>query len=318
MSISRQVCMSTFCTPILVIWVKVTPTAVASVSRPTMLVGGASTTKCAVVLQLPALKKQTGIRLVFSHYMPLHPLHFLIRNGMCIMYWKCMWLTVHCFTCPVFQKGLGYTYFNYIQLLLHEHSVLHTHSWMGVTPSTWMCVLSWSPHPRPPETMCNQWVFIGTFNYKPETYLLQWVQCNELSFNTRNFCVYALITPNSADQWIQLCLSSERHVWPSNSLQQWQLPHLSGEPKSGNAYDLSPSGSIVILDCDLGVTVYMLPQIQSSSSSGREDVTISIIWMNPSTGLRHTIDALTPVSCECGLVCIRCLGTQSHNVLFSL
>jgi len=38
-----------------------------------MLVDGASTTKCAVVLQLPALMKQTGIRSVFSDYMPLHP-----------------------------------------------------------------------------------------------------------------------------------------------------------------------------------------------------------------------------------------------------
>ena len=64
--------------PILVLWHKVTPTAAASVSRPTMLVGGASTTKCAVVLQLPALMKQTGIRLVFS------------------------W--IHALTCPEFPK----------------------------------------------------------------------------------------------------------------------------------------------------------------------------------------------------------------------
>ena len=40
------------------------PSAAVSVSRQTMPVGGVSTTKCAVVLQLPALMKQTGFRLV--------------------------------------------------------------------------------------------------------------------------------------------------------------------------------------------------------------------------------------------------------------
>ena len=40
------------------------PAAAVSVSRQTMLVGGVSTTKYAVVLQLPALMKQTGYRLV--------------------------------------------------------------------------------------------------------------------------------------------------------------------------------------------------------------------------------------------------------------
>jgi len=55
----------------------------------------------------------------------------------------------------------------------------------------------------------------------------------ELSFSIPKHFVSALIpSPNHADQWIQLCLSSERHVGPSNSLQQWELPHLSGEPKS--------------------------------------------------------------------------------------
>ena len=71
-----------------------------------------------------------------------------------------------------------------------------------------------------------------------------------------------------------------------------------------NAYDLSHSGSIIFMDCALGVTVYMLPQIQSSNSAGREDVTVSIIWMNTSTRLQHTIDVLTPVNCECDLVCM--------------
>ena len=37
-------------------------TAAVSVSRQTMLVGGASTSKCAVVLQHLVLMKQTGIR----------------------------------------------------------------------------------------------------------------------------------------------------------------------------------------------------------------------------------------------------------------
>ena len=40
------------------------PTVAVSVSRETMPVDGASTTKYAVVLQLPALMKQTGFRLV--------------------------------------------------------------------------------------------------------------------------------------------------------------------------------------------------------------------------------------------------------------
>ena len=39
-------------------------TVAVSVSRQTMRVDGASTTKYAVVLQLPALMKQTGFRLV--------------------------------------------------------------------------------------------------------------------------------------------------------------------------------------------------------------------------------------------------------------
>ena len=38
------------------------PTVAVSVSRQTMLVGGASTTKCAVVLQHLVLMQQTGIR----------------------------------------------------------------------------------------------------------------------------------------------------------------------------------------------------------------------------------------------------------------
>ena len=38
------------------------PTVAVSVSRRTMPVDGASTTKCAGVLQLPALMKQTGFR----------------------------------------------------------------------------------------------------------------------------------------------------------------------------------------------------------------------------------------------------------------
>ena len=40
------------------------PTAAVSVSRQTMPVDGASTTKCAVVLQIAAPMKQTGFRLV--------------------------------------------------------------------------------------------------------------------------------------------------------------------------------------------------------------------------------------------------------------
>ena len=40
------------------------PTVAVSVSRQTMPVGGVSTTKCAVVLQLPALMKQIGFRSV--------------------------------------------------------------------------------------------------------------------------------------------------------------------------------------------------------------------------------------------------------------
>ena len=40
------------------------PTVAVSVSRQTMPVDGASTTKCAVVFQLHALMKQTGFRLV--------------------------------------------------------------------------------------------------------------------------------------------------------------------------------------------------------------------------------------------------------------
>ena len=40
------------------------PTVAVSVSRQTMSVDGASTIKCAVVLQLPALMKQAGFRLV--------------------------------------------------------------------------------------------------------------------------------------------------------------------------------------------------------------------------------------------------------------
>ena len=40
------------------------PTVAVSVCRQTMPVDGTSTTKCAVVLQLPALVKQTGFRLV--------------------------------------------------------------------------------------------------------------------------------------------------------------------------------------------------------------------------------------------------------------
>ena len=39
------------------------PTVAVSVSRQTMLVGGVSTTKCAVVLQLLVLMKHTGYRL---------------------------------------------------------------------------------------------------------------------------------------------------------------------------------------------------------------------------------------------------------------
>ena len=39
------------------------PTVAVSVSRQTMPVDGASTTKCAVVLQIAAPMKQTGFRL---------------------------------------------------------------------------------------------------------------------------------------------------------------------------------------------------------------------------------------------------------------
>ena len=42
------------------------PTAAVSVSRQTMPVGGVSTTKCAVVLQVPALTKQTVFKLVIQ------------------------------------------------------------------------------------------------------------------------------------------------------------------------------------------------------------------------------------------------------------
>ena len=47
------------------------PTAAVSVSRQTMPVGGVSTTKCAVVFQLPALVEQTGFRLAACVYMPV-------------------------------------------------------------------------------------------------------------------------------------------------------------------------------------------------------------------------------------------------------
>ena len=40
------------------------PAVAVSVSRQTMPVDGASTTKCAVVFQIAALMKQTGYRLV--------------------------------------------------------------------------------------------------------------------------------------------------------------------------------------------------------------------------------------------------------------
>ena len=70
----------------------------------------------------------------------------------------------------------------------------------------------------------------------------------------------------------------------------------------------------VVYRCAVGVTVCMLPQILSSSSTGRENVTISIIW-NPSTGPPHTIDLLTPVSCECGLVCMVFMKSVSQCTL---
>ena len=47
------------------------PTVAVSVSRQTMPVGGVSTTKCAVVLQLLALMKQTGFKLAACVYMPV-------------------------------------------------------------------------------------------------------------------------------------------------------------------------------------------------------------------------------------------------------
>ena len=46
------------------------------------------------------------------------------------------------------------------------------------------------------------------------------------------------------------------------------------------------------------------PQISSSSSTGRENVTISIVWEIPSSGRQHPIDLLTPVNSECILVSI--------------
>ena len=51
------------------------PTAAVSVSRQTMLVGGVSTSKCAVVLQHLVLMKQTGIR---------------YRNITCTLHYLCM------------------------------------------------------------------------------------------------------------------------------------------------------------------------------------------------------------------------------------
>ena len=57
----------------------------------------------------------------------------------------------------------------------HNGKFCSTHSWMGLTPPTWMCVLSWSPHPpHCLETMCNQWALLETLNYRQETFYLLW------------------------------------------------------------------------------------------------------------------------------------------------
>ena len=50
------------------------------------------------------------------------------------------------------------------------------HSWMNLTPPTWIYVLSWSPHPpHPLETMCNQWALLETLNCRQEIFQLLWV-----------------------------------------------------------------------------------------------------------------------------------------------
>ena len=56
------------------------PTAAVIVSRQTMLVGGASTTKCAVVLQHLVLMKQTGIRYRNK------------KNYACTLHYLCMYI----------------------------------------------------------------------------------------------------------------------------------------------------------------------------------------------------------------------------------
>ena len=154
---------------------KVTPTAVASVSRPTMLVGGASTTKCAVVLQLPALMKQTGIRLAYCM--------------LCV-----------CTTCLALKKTES-------EVHMHAHldmALLFSYTQLNGNNTTYMDVC---PLLEPSSTPTRDYVHpVGVDrDIQLQTRNLPAPVSAELPFSIPKHFVSALIpSPNHADQWIQL------------------------------------------------------------------------------------------------------------------
>ena len=156
----------------------VTLTAVASVSRPTMLVGGASTTKSAVVLQLPALMKQTGIRLAY-----------------------CM-LCVHT-TCPALKKTESEVH-NIMHAHLDMNTLLFSYTQLNGTNTTYVDVC---PLLEPSSTPTRDYVHpVGVDrDIQLQTRNLPAPVSAELPFSIPKHFVSALIpSPNHADQWIQL------------------------------------------------------------------------------------------------------------------
>ena len=52
------------------------------------------------------------------------------------------------------------------------------------------------------------------------------------------------------------------------------------------------------------------PQILSSNSTGRENITISIVWESASSGRQHSIEHRTPVSSECIIVSVHTVSVD--------
>ena len=165
------------------------PTAAVSVSRQTMLVDGVSTTKCAVVLQVPALMKQTGIRLVCCIEL------FLSCVGMQVkLFFFCTQLngtnTTYMDVCPLLEPSPSTPTGNYVQPVGVDRDIqLRTRNLPApVSFNLCICVIR-------PFTTC-----IYMFNLVFAFTVLH-------PFTT----VSPLYSPLCADHWIQVYLQFKRN-----------------------------------------------------------------------------------------------------------